>query len=119
MLEIGPVLDGSNHGPRRVAKRITDASGKSRNDRIPIAQAAQEPIHVAMLRIPGIVANPHRNAGGSQLVEQFDERKMGLQEIRLASKFRVARILSLAERMPGIITASSRGKLDRIALAEQ
>src|ERR1700687_645877 len=44
---------------------------------------------------------------------------MGLEEICLPPEPRVARILCLAERMPGIVTASSCRELDRIAPAEE
>src|SRR5438132_14327879 len=44
---------------------------------------------------------------------------MGFEEVRLAAHLRIAGILGLAERMPGIVTAPSCRKLDRIALAEE
>src|SRR5262249_27513477 len=89
-----------------------------RDDRVPISQGAEKSVDVAMLRVPGIVANPHVHAGGVYLVEQFDQRKMSLQKVRLAAKLGVAGILSFAARMPGIVTASCWRELDRIALAD-
>ena len=43
---------------------------------------------------------------------------MGLEEVRLAAELRVGGILCLAERMPGIVTASSCREFDGIALAK-
>src|SRR5436309_8936673 len=41
---------------------------------------------------------------------------MGLEKIRLAAQFGIAGILRLAERMPRVIAAASRRKLDRLPL---
>ena len=44
---------------------------------------------------------------------------MRFEEIGLAAELRIAGILCLAERMPGIIAATSSRELDRVALAEK
>src|SRR5437762_4646451 len=118
VFEIGSVLDGSNQRSGLVCQRITDASSEFRDDCVPISQGAEEPIDIAMRRVPGIVANPHLHAGGLYLVEQFDQCEMGLQKVCLAAQFGIARILSFAERMPGVVTASSCREFDGIALAK-
>src|SRR5207247_1073715 len=70
MLEIGPVLDGSKQRSRNVPERVVDASGDCRNKGVPSPQGAEEPVHIAMLGVPRIVANSHVHAGSSDLVEQ-------------------------------------------------
>src|SRR5258708_566371 len=71
-----------------------------------------------MLRIPGAVSNPHSYAGRSDLVEHFNQQKMGLKEVGFATELGVTGVLRLAERMPGIVTASPRRELDGITLSE-
>src|SRR2546425_6612977 len=119
MFEVRSFLDGGDQRSRLISERIAHVSNDVRDDGVPVSQGAKEPIDIAVLRVAGIVANPHLHAGRLDLVEQFDQRKMGFEEVRFATEFGVAGILCLAERMPGIITASSCRELDRIAPAEE
>jgi hypothetical protein len=71
-----------------------------------------------MLGIPGVIAHAHLDAGLMDSVEQLDQRKMRFEEIRFAAELGIAGILRLAERMPGIVSASARREFDGIALTE-
>src|SRR6266571_4884562 len=118
MFEVRSLLDRGDQRSRPISERIAQVANDLRDDGVPVSQGAQEPIDIAMLRVPGIVANPHLHAHRLDAVEQFDQRKMRLEEVCLAPELRVARILRLAERMPGIVTPPSCRELDRITPAE-
>jgi hypothetical protein len=101
MFEVGSLLDGSDQRSRLTAERVAKGSGDARDDGVPLAQGAQEPIDVTVLGVSRIVANPHFHTGRADLIQQFDQREMGLQEIRLAAKLRIAGVLGLAESTTG------------------
>src|SRR5436190_9537815 len=110
MLKVGPLFDGRDQRARLVPQCIPQRASEASDDGVPIAQRIQESIHVAMPGVFGVVANPHRQSGRLELVEQFDQRQMGLEEIGLAPQLGIARILRLAERVPGIVAAASCGE---------
>jgi len=95
MFEVRSFLDGSDQRSRLSAEHVAKVSNDIRDDGIPVAQGAQEPIDIAMLRVAGVVAHTHLDAGRLDLVEQFDQRKVGLEEVRFAAQFGVAGILGL------------------------
>src|SRR5688572_2040021 len=78
----------------------------------------QQTIDIAMTCVPRVIANPHLCAQRLDAIQQFDQRKVGLEKVRLPAELGIARVLRLTKRMPGVVSPSPRRKLDRRTLAD-
>src|SRR5262245_12762218 len=72
MFEVRSIHDWSRQCCHFVAERIAETSRKLGDDSIPVTQRTQKPIHIAVFCIPRIVAHSYVDAGGLDLVEQFN-----------------------------------------------
>jgi hypothetical protein len=49
------------------------------------SQSPQEPVHVAVPGVAGIIPNSHIHSNSLNLIKQFDQRQMRFQKIRFAA----------------------------------